>query len=84
MDKFINFENYLARTDKSSLDLSFDEIGKIIGEKLCDSAYKYEAYWKPSKTHNFANLILDCGFKVDNLDLERGHEHVKLIRSRKK
>jgi len=82
MDKFINFEKFLTHTDKSALDLSFDEIGRIIGEKLCDSAYKYEAYWKRTKTHVFPNLISNCGFEIASLDLE--HEHVKLIRSRKK
>lgn len=70
VSKFINFENFLIANKKDSLKLSFIEIEKIIGVCLCSSAYKYSAYWYPSKTHPLGNIISDCGYKIQNLDLQ--------------
>lgn len=69
VSKFISLEKFLNSQNKQYLDLSFSEIEKIIGGKLCPSAYKYNAYWHTSKTHILPNLILDCGYKIIEISL---------------
>lgn len=44
MSKFDPLGTYLSKQTASVLVLSFSEIEKIIGEKLCYSAYNYNAY----------------------------------------
>lgn len=69
MSKFDALGIYLTKQTASVLVLSFSEIEKIIGMELCKSAYTYDAYWRPSKTHVLPNLIQDYGYQVDNVDL---------------
>ena len=69
MDKFERFINYLESNTNKRLELTFDEIEKINGEKLCKSAYKYDAYWHPSKTHVLPNYIIGAGYKIDSVEL---------------
>jgi hypothetical protein len=69
VSKFIGLERFLKAQKAYSLSLSFDEIERIIGEKLYPSAYKYKAYWHPSKTHVLPNLMLECGYKIESVDL---------------
>lgn len=69
VSKFINLEKFLLSQDKQYLDLSFSEIENIIGESLYPSAYKYKQYWRTSKTHTLPNLILDCGYKIIEVNL---------------
>ena len=69
ISKFISLEHFLKKQDKQYLLLSFEEMERIIGEKLCPSAYKYTAYWHPSKTHVLPNLIIECGYKIVEINL---------------
>lgn len=69
VSKFINLEKFLLTQNKNYLELLFSEIEKIIGATLCPSAYKYNPYWHPSKTHTLPNLIIDCGYKIISVDL---------------
>ncbi|MGL4449983.1 MAG: DUF7662 domain-containing protein [Sarcina sp.] len=50
-DKFIELSRYLSQIDNSEVKLEFKKVESILGEKLCNSAYKYSAYWHPSETH---------------------------------
>ncbi len=63
ISKFVNLERFFDAQTNDCLSLTFDEIERITGEKLYPSAYKYPAYWQPSKTHVLPNLIVDCGAK---------------------
>lgn len=78
ISKFVNLEKFLEAQTKNQLSLTFEEIERITGEKLCSSAYKYAAYWQPSKTHVLPNLIIDCGYKIEMVDLNE--KIIKLIR----
>ena len=69
VSKFVGLEYFLKNKNGSSLSLSFDEIERITGEKLYPSAYKYTAYWHPSKTHVLPNLIVECGYEIESIDL---------------
>ena len=69
ISKFAGLERFLKAQDSKILSLSFDKIEEITGEKLYPSAHKYIQYWHPSKTHVLPNLILECGYKITNVDL---------------
>lgn len=64
MDKFYRLETYLKNKIDDAFLLSFEDIERILGFKLTDSAYKYSAYWTPSETHTLPNMINDCGYSV--------------------
>ena len=57
MEKFYKLERYLSTKIEDEFELSFDEIERILGFKLTNSAYQYTAYWQPSATHTFANTV---------------------------
>lgn len=69
VSKFIRLEQFLKATKEDSLILTFEDIERITGEKLYPSAHNYRVYWTPSKTHVLPNLILECGYKIENVDL---------------
>jgi len=69
--KFLAFEQYLKNCNEEKVELTFEEIEKIIGEKLSTSAYKHIAYWHLSETHTFPHSWLVSGFAMDKLDLKR-------------
>lgn len=79
VSKFVGLEHFLKAQKNNSLYLSFEEIERITGEKLYPSAYKYNAYWHPSKTHVLPNLILECGYEIENVDLT--NKAIKLRRT---
>ena len=51
MSKFDGFINFLEESNERKLVLSFDFIAKLMGCKLCDSAYQYKEYWQPAGHH---------------------------------
>jgi len=56
----------------SSLQLTFSEIEAILGRPLSKSAYKYPAYWYPSKNRPASNVIFNAGYDVERVDLKAG------------
>jgi len=64
MGKFANLERYIITNNQQEIELTFDKIESLIGEKLCKSAYIYPAYWSPTKTHTLAVLIADNGYTI--------------------
>ena len=81
VSKFVNLERFLDAQKSDSLSLSFEEIERITGEKLYPSAYKYTAYWQPSKTHVLPNLIIGCGYKIKRVDLKNRIIEIKRANS---
>ncbi|RLF80737.1 hypothetical protein DRN44_06785 [Thermococci archaeon] len=76
MEKTPRYEalgNYLSKLDKSNVTLKFDEIERIIGGKLPDSARKHRAWWGNDRSHSHAvKGWLNAGWKVKRVDFERG------------
>jgi hypothetical protein len=64
MSKFNFLADYLKNNKNDELVLSFEEIEKINGEKLCATAYHNKAYWYCSQTHTLANMIDGCGYDI--------------------
>ncbi len=62
--KYQDLQNFFSKSNESYLKLTFQEIESIIGFKLPESAYKYEAYWYPSETHTICKSWTENGWKV--------------------
>ena len=71
MDKFYGLHRYLKYNKEQEMTLTFAKIEELIGQRLCASAYKYQAYWSPSKTHILPNTIEECGYRIVRLDLKQ-------------
>lgn len=71
VSKFRPLEIFLESQHKPKIQLTFEEIERIIGMPLCESAYKYTAYWHPSKTHVLPNMIIDAGYIIESVDLQQ-------------
>ena len=76
--KFYGLEVYLENLKQDSVTLGFDKIESLIGTELCKSAYRYPAYWHPSRTHTCALAIQNAGYQVEQISFQE-----KWIRLRK-
>lgn len=70
MSKFDGFINFLEESNDRKLVLSFDFIEKLMGCRLCDSAYQYKEYWQPAG-HCLPKYILNSGYIIDEVDLKQ-------------
>lgn len=68
--KFSKLSQYLRDKDEDTITLSFLEIESILGEKMCKSAYNYQAYWSLFKTHTFPLAWINEGYILKSLDLK--------------
>lgn len=65
--KYYPLKQYLKNVQ---LTLSFDEIEKIIGEKLPQSAYQYREWWQ-DEGHYYSYAWIDAGWSLKSVDF--GH-----------
>lgn len=69
--KFEALNNFLISQQNEIIRLTFAEIESMIAMPLCKSAYQYSAYWHPSETHTLPNMIIDVGYDIDDIDLQK-------------
>lgn len=73
--KYLPLEKYLTGlpTNIHELTLSFEQIERIIKNKLPKSAQEYNAWWanEVNGSHVEAKAWMDAGWKVENVDFER-------------
>lgn len=71
MSMYAPLRRYLESQKADRLTLTFAEITDILGNKLPDSAYKYNAWWANDTNgrHVHANEWLSAGFKTEGLSL---------------
>ena len=67
--KFGPLFEYFRAADTPKINLTFDELGDIIGEPLCVSAYKYREYWTRYGRGRLADCWRANGYKIKKLDL---------------
>lgn len=67
---FATLGEYLAKQNVQTLSLPFDEVERIIGKKLCKSAYQYASYWYPGDSRPISNVIYNAGFDVVKADVK--------------
>lgn len=72
--KYTPLKNYLTALSPGQRDvtLSFEQIERILNDKLPPSAYKYQAWWANQKigSHVEAQAWLDSGWKVDTVNFK--------------
>ena len=67
--KYFRFTDYLKKSNKSYIRLSFQEIEDILGFKLPSSAFNHAAFWSNSRSHSLASSWLNAGYKNIKTDL---------------
>lgn len=78
MGKYTPLRTYLAEQDKDRIAMSFDEIERIIGERL-PASKKYPAWWSNNPSNNpMTKEWLAAGFQTEDLDV--GGESVAFAR----
>jgi putative restriction endonuclease len=83
MSKYFLFGAYLESLNTNQTTVSFSEFENIISNKLPPTARKHRAWWANAvsdSTHTWANIWLDSGWMVSNLDLVK--EYVVFTRTR--
>ena len=62
--------DYFAKCDKVTFQLTFKEIEKILEKKLCDSLYKYKSYWYIKNKYSISSCWLNNGFVMRRLNIK--------------
>ena len=79
MSKYDNVAQYLSLSDKDVVKLKFREVEDILGFKLPQSAYTYNAWWS-NGGHSQSKSWLDVGYSVSKLNLIK--EEVCFVKSK--
>jgi len=69
MSKYEPLPQFLVRQRGGSIKLSFDRIEQILGFRLPNSAYEYEAWWSNNETGHSHARWLKAGWRTTNVDL---------------
>ena len=67
--KYIEFYRFLENNTKEKLELTYEDIEKIINHTLPNSAYKYQAYFSNSLSHPISRIWLELGYIQTKLEL---------------
>jgi len=82
MGKYSRLAKYLFEVKEDDITLSFDEVKRILGFPLPNSAFKYNPWWSNDRTHVQAeDGWMKVGWKVDKIDIQR--QEVSFTRYRK-
>jgi excisionase family DNA binding protein len=78
--RYSKLEKYLRDVDKglTKIEISFEEVKKIIECALPESAYKYRAWWASDPTHSQGLAWINAGWNVEFVDMEK--QVVRFIR----
>ena len=68
--KFINLTAYFHNVKKVNVSLSFKDMEKILGFKLCNSAYKYRSYFTNNKDGMIGETWTKQGYKIKKIDMK--------------
>jgi hypothetical protein len=85
--KYIALELHLKAIpkDHNTVVITFDELNKILGSPLPESAYSHRPWWgnqKDTANRPQAKAWISAGFKVDTVDQSKFHGYVNFIRSK--
>ena len=69
MSKYAPLAAYLRSSGQDSLTMSFDDVGRIIGATLPESA-RHRAWWSNNPTNSvMTRAWLDAGYKTEKVDM---------------
>lgn len=70
MSKYEALPQFLAGLKGPAHRLSFREVERILGFKLPESAYEYEAWWSNNGSgHSHARAWIEAGWRTEAVDL---------------
>lgn len=70
MSKYEPLPQFLSSGNGSTRTISFDQIERVLGFKLPQSARKHEAWWSNNATgHSHARVWLEAGWRTKQVDL---------------
>ena len=67
--KYRRLSELLDGSDSKSVTLTFNEIEKIVGFTLPESAREHRAFWANTTTHSIALSWLSVGYKTVDVDI---------------
>jgi len=73
--------DFLKNLTVDNYNLSFEEIEKILGEKLPPSAYQYDAWWSNNPSHPLMREILEAGWRKEKVDFNIGEVWLKRVQN---
>lgn len=68
--KYIGLTRYLRNDKRPRIILTFEEIEKIIGFKLPESAYIHQPFWANTSSHSISYSWMQVGYMARALDLK--------------
>ena len=68
--KNFKLSDFLKRSDKDTIKISFSEIEKLLGFELPQSAKKHRAFWANSDSHTIALTWMSSGYEISNVDMQ--------------
>ena len=72
MSKYEALPQFLARLRGTEHRMSFREVEQVLGFKLPESAYEYEAWWSNNGNgHSHARAWLESGWRTEAVDLTK-------------
>ena len=70
-ESYATLTAYLERSGKSEMVMTFDEVKKVNGGYLPDSAYKRRPWWaNDPKGHSHSCAWLNAGYKTCDVSIE--------------
>jgi hypothetical protein len=71
MLKYQPLQDHLSRIWRDRYPITFEEIERIIGDKLPDSAYRHRAWWSNNPSNSVITYSwLKAGWKTEQVDME--------------
>jgi len=81
IDKFASLFRYFYELKEYEVNMTFEQIEGILGEKLCNSAYTHRSYWYSESTHIFPKCWIDNEYKMTYLNLNKHRVNFTKVRS---
>lgn len=82
-DKYRELGNYLVKSNKETVTLTFTEIENIIGDSLPPSAYNHLAWWSNNLDHSQAVAWLEVGYETDFVSDTQEVEKIVFVKQAK-
>ena len=72
ISKFSNLTSFLRENGSERISLTFEELERVLGFPLPDSAHRHRAYFSNSTGHSIAQAWLNAGYFVENVNVFEG------------
>lgn len=78
--KYRYLSDYLLKSEKDVIVLTFTEIEEILKEKLPPSARQHRAMWANTQTHSISRAWYNVGYRTTDVDME--NEKIRFEKAR--